>query len=156
MSSFQPIMSSEQFRDWCRAAGLSHTHQREVIYRTVMESRNHPSPEAIYERVRREIPAISLGTVYKNIRTFVEAGLLKEVSLHHGTLRVDANLEDHHHLVCARCRAIVDLEEDDIEPVRLKRKLPRGYRVLRTSVEIHGLCPVCAGQADPPDRSESN
>lgn len=142
-------MSAEEFRAWCRQSGLSHTHQREVIYRTVMESANHPSPEAIYERVRRDIPAISLGTVYKNIRTFVETGLLKEVSLHHGTLRVDANLEDHHHLVCTRCRAIVDLEEEDIEPVRFKRALPEGYRVLRTSVELHGLCPECARLESP-------
>lgn len=133
-----------EFRDRCRAAGLAHTHQREVIYRTVIESRNHPSPEAIYEMVRLQIPSISLGTVYKNIKTFVDAGLLKEVSLHHGTLRVDAHLEEHHHLVCVHCKAILDVDDKDIEPVRLKRPLPSGYKVLRTSVELHGLCPACA------------
>lgn len=152
MHSPHKLMSPGEFRAWCKQAGLSHTHQREVIYRTVMESANHPSPEAIYEKVRREVPAISLGTVYKNIKTFVETGLLKEVSLHHGTLRVDANLEDHHHLVCTRCKAIVDLEEEDLEPVRFRRAPPEGYRILRTSVELHGLCPDCARS----DRSQSS
>jgi len=131
------------FRERCRAAGLALTHQREVIYRAVVESVNHPSPEIIYEKVRREIPSISLGTVYKNIKTFVDAGLVREVSPHHGTLRLESNLHPHHHLVCTRCKAIVDIEEEDIDPVRLKRRPPKGYRVDRYSVEFYGLCPNC-------------
>ncbi len=88
----------------------------------------------------------------QNIRTFVETGLLKEVSLHHGALRVDANLEDHHHLVCTRCKAIVDLDEEDIEPIRFRRALPEGFQVQRTSVELHGLCPQCA-QLNSPEKA---
>jgi len=89
-----------QFRVRCRAAGLALTHQREVLYRTVYEMRNHPTPEAIYEEVKARIPAISLGTVYKNLKTFVDKGLLREVSPLHGTLRVDATTAEHNHLVC--------------------------------------------------------
>ena len=132
------------FRDHCRAAGLACTHQREIIFRAVREMRTHPSPEAIYERVRRDIPSISLGTVYKNIRTFVDAGLLREVSPHHGTLRLETHLDPHHHLVCSRCKAIVDIDQDAVEPVHWRRKPPAGCRVERYMVEFHGLCPACA------------
>jgi Fur family transcriptional regulator, peroxide stress response regulator len=135
--------SLEEFRERCRAVGLALTHQREVIYRTVTELKDHPSPESIYERVRREIPSISLGTVYKNIKTFVDAGLVKEVSPHHGTLRLEANLHAHHHLVCTKCKAIVDIEEAEVEPVHWKRRPPKGFRVDRYSVEFYGLCPNC-------------
>lgn len=149
MSFTQPPQAEsqvERFRKVFRDAGLPLTHQREVIYRTVLDMRNHPSPELIYDRVRQEIPSISLGTVYKNIRTFIESGLLREVSLHHGTLRLDANLGEHHHLVCSRCRAIVDLNEEDIEPLRLRRDPPAGFQVDRYSVEFQGLCAGCASE----------
>lgn len=129
-----------------RDSGLSLTHQRVVIYRAIREMRNHPSPESIYERVRQQIPSISLGTVYKNIKAFVESGLLRELSPHHGTLRLETKLVDHHHLVCTRCKAIVDIDDKDLEPIRLKRLLPEGFHVERYSVEIHGLCASCAKQ----------
>ncbi len=131
------------FRDRCRASGLALTHQRELIYRAIVSSKHHPSPELIFDEVRRQTPSISLATVYKNIHTFLEAGLLREVSPHHGSLRLEANLAEHHHLVCTRCKAIVDLDESELEPIHLSRKLRAGYRILRYTVEFQGLCPAC-------------
>lgn len=138
-----------EFRERCRQAGLPLTHQRECIFRAVLESKGHPSPERIYERVKSRVPAISLATVYKNIHKFLEAGLLREVSVHHGALLVESNLDEHHHLVCVRCKAILDLEQDAVAPVHLRRRPPAGFRILRTRVEIQGLCPGCAGETTP-------
>lgn len=132
------------FRERCRASGLALTHQREIIYRTVLSSKHHPSPELIFDEVRQQIPSISLATVYKNIHTFLEAGLLREVSPHHGSLRLEANLAEHHHLVCTRCKTIVDLDDSELEPIHLSRKLWAGYQILRYTVEFQGLCPACA------------
>jgi len=134
------------FRQRCREAGLAVTHQRAVIYREIMESRNHPSPESIYERVRAQIPSLSLATVYKNIHAFLEAGLLREVSPFHGALRLEGTMEDHHHLVCTRCKKIVDIEPADLAPVELRRPLPAGFKVLRYTVEFQGVCPACGGR----------
>ena len=50
----------------------------------------------------------------------------------------------HHHLVCIQCKAIVDLDDEDLEPVRLIKKPPRGFSVQRYSVEVIGVCPRCA------------
>jgi Fur family transcriptional regulator, peroxide stress response regulator len=136
----------ESFRRLCHEHGLAFTHQRQIIYGAVLSARDHPTPEAIYDRVRRQIPSISLGTVYKNINIFLEAGLLQQVSLHHGSLRVDANTHAHHHLVCKMCRTIIDLEERDLEPARLRAKLPKGFHVERQNVEIIGVCESCAGK----------
>jgi Fe2+ or Zn2+ uptake regulation protein len=136
-----------EFRDRCRAAGLALTHQREIIFRTVYELRSHPTPEAIYDKVREQIPSISLGTVYKNLKTFLDSGLMREVSPMHGSLRVDANTEDHHHLVCTECRMVIDLDEDDLEPARLLLPLPEGFVLKRCAVEFYGLCPRCAAKS---------
>ena len=111
-----------------------------------MEMRTHPSPESIYDRVRAEIPSLSLATVYKNIHVFLDAGLLREVSPFHGTLRLEGTLKDHHHLVCTRCKTIVDLESEDLTPVQLRRSPPPGFEVLRYSVEFQGLCAACAAK----------
>ena len=135
---------AEQFREECRARGMASTHQRQVIYRVAESMTGHPTPEAIYDRVKREIPSISLATVYKNLKTFVETGLMREMSLHHGSLRLDPNPHPHHHLICERCRSITDLPGDAIEPVRLTGALPEGFRVERHNVEIIGVCARCA------------
>jgi Fur family peroxide stress response transcriptional regulator len=140
----RPAASFEEFRRLCSDQGLSVTHQRHIIYEALMSMHDHPSPEAVYDRVRRKVPSISLATVYKNIHTFVEHGLVQEVSLHHGSTRLETNLDPHHHLVCVRCKAMVDLPDDEIEPVRMKKRAPKGFHIHRYSVEIIGLCPACA------------
>ena len=136
--------SFDDFRRLCMEKGLSVTHQRHVIWEALTSMHEHPSPEAVYEKVKRQIPSISLATVYKNIRTFVEHGVIREVSLHHGSARLDTNMAAHHHLVCLKCKSMVDLPAEDIEPVRMKKRAPKGFRIHRYSVEILGLCPACA------------
>ena len=131
------------FQQLCRQRGFALTHQRQMIYREMLLMGGHPSPEAVYERVRLQIPSISLGTVYKNIRTFVDTGLLREVSLHHGSLRLEANFEPHHHLVCTQCRQIFDLPEKDLAPVKFRGTAPKGFRIQKISVELLGVCAAC-------------
>lgn len=138
--------TAADFRALCHRHRLAATHQRQVIYGTVTALPGHPSPEDIYEGVRREIPSISLATVYKNIRTFLDRGLLREVSFHHGSLRVEPNHKPHHHLVCVRCKTITDLDEDKLGPMRFLKKLPRGFQVQRIAVDILGICQACASK----------
>lgn len=135
----------EQFRRLCADRGLAVTHQRQVIYEALLHMQNHPSPEAVYERVRTAIPSLSLGTVYKTIHTFLETGLLREVSLHHGSLRIEANMEPHHHLVCTKCRTIVDLPAADAR-VDVRTPLPAGFSAQRYSIEVLGLCAGCSSE----------
>ena len=144
----QPGMDVEQkmqwFRDRCVEAGLPCTHQRQVMYRALLEAADHPSPEMLYERVKRDIPSVSLGTVYRNIKTFLDNGLIGEVSLHHGSLRLEANNTPHHHLVCRSCRRMFDLPADQVEGIRLRDNPPHGFQLERFVVEAHGLCATCA------------
>ena len=81
----------DDFRRRCKEQGLAFTFQRQVIYEAVADSRAHPTPELIYAQVRQRIPSISLGTIYKNVKTFLDSGLLKEVTLHHGSLRLESD-----------------------------------------------------------------
>jgi len=136
------------FRELCRRSGLAVTHQRQVVFEslTAMPDHHHPSPEEVYEHVKKLIPSISHATVYKTLHTFVEHGILRELSPHHGTLRVDINTDMHHHLFCTRCKAVMDIEDGDLDPVQLRKQLPPGFRVERIAVEIQGLCEKCTNE----------
>jgi Fur family peroxide stress response transcriptional regulator len=133
----------DDFRARCADAGLAATHQRFVIYRPLVESTDHPSPELVYGRVRADIPSISQATVYKNIHTFVDIGLLREINRLHQTNRLDANLDQHHHLICVRCEKITDLYDDPLDGARAREELPGGFEVLNYQVEAYGVCPDC-------------
>jgi Fur family peroxide stress response transcriptional regulator len=139
-------LSHEQFRELAVKRGLAVTHQRQVVYEAVIASHGHHSPETIYAAVRRRIPSISLATVYNNLRLFIECGLLREVTPHASTLRVDGNLEPHHHLVCSRCKAVQDIEGDFIDFKRLSPHVPRGFDLTQPVVEVFGLCRQCSAK----------
>lgn len=132
-----------EFRRLCREHNLAATHQRQKIYEALMSRPGHYSPEEIYEQVKRDLPSISLATVYKNLRTFIDAGMLHEVSPHHGW-RIDANPHPHHHLICRRCRSITDIEVDRIDPVKVHGRLPSGFKVEKYNIEIQGTCKACS------------
>ena len=138
----------QSFRELCEGYGLAVTHQRQVIFETLTGMHDHPSPEAVYEVVKERIPSISLATVYKNLKTFEEHGLIHEVSPHHGSARFETNAAPHHHLVCLRCKAILDVPASDVGPVRLKKRAPGGFRIQRYNVEMLGVCGACAKQIE--------
>jgi Fur family peroxide stress response transcriptional regulator len=131
------------FRDLCASHGITVTHQRQVLFEVMQSIPGHPSPEEVYERVQERIPSISLATVYKNIHMFIASGLFREVSLHHGSLRVEMNDRPHHHLVCTRCKAIFDLDEEQLGDLTKPHALPNGFVAERYSVDVLGRCAAC-------------
>lgn len=131
------------FRSLCEEHGLAATHQRQVLYEVMQTMPGHPTPEEVYMRVKELVPAISLATVYKNIHLFVERGVLKQLSMHHGSLRVELNDTHHHHLVCSHCKAIIDIDEQDLGVLPALQNLPGGFRVERYSMDVIGICAAC-------------
>jgi Fur family peroxide stress response transcriptional regulator len=133
----------KSFRDICHESGIAVTHQRQVLYEVMKTMHGHPSPEEVYARVKKKVPAISLATVYKNIHLFVESGLFSKVSMHHGSLRVEMNDTAHHHMVCSKCKAITDIGENELGLVAKRNKLPGGFLVERYAVDVIGICAKC-------------
>src|SRR5260370_33623363 len=99
------VNQTRSFRELCQENGIAVTHQRQVLYEVMKTMHGHPSPEEVYAGVKKKVPAISLATVYKNIHLFVESGVFREVSRHHGWLRVEMNGEAHHHMVGPKWKA---------------------------------------------------
>jgi Fur family transcriptional regulator, peroxide stress response regulator len=132
-----------RFRQICEEAGLAVTHQRQIIYEVLTSTAGHPSPEEVYARVKRRIPSISLATVYKNIHLFIDSGIFQQVSLHHGSMRVETNQAAHHHLVCTECKSITDVDAEVLGLQPVSGKLPGGFLPQRVSVDVLGVCESC-------------
>lgn len=123
---------------------LRHSHQRERIYEYLTQSCEHPSAEMVYNDLRPEIPGLSLGTVYRNLKLLEELGKIRRVTSHQGTERYDAICGDHAHFLCQKCGMLHDLSCADIRKIRETIRMEAGYTVEKLDITISGICPNCA------------
>lgn len=123
--------------------GYRLSKQRLAVLNALQNTKSHPDANWIYERVRKEIPHISLGTVYRTLGILKEAGLLRELDYGSSLSHYDANTENHPHIVCTNCGRIVDLPLS--LPHRLKEQASKATDFLITDLrlEFYGLCPHC-------------
>jgi Fur family transcriptional regulator, peroxide stress response regulator len=117
------------------------TPQRLAIRKFLDGNLFHPSAEDIHDALRDQFPTLSLATVYNTLDALLERGEIVEVSGDAARKRFDPVVSRHHHLICIRCGKIVDIPEK-FSPV-LKDKEKRGFQVIRSQVDFHGLCPEC-------------
>ncbi len=139
----------ESFLARCRAAGLAVTPQRLAIFRRLVATDRHPSAEELHAAVRREMPTLSLATVYKTLDTLAGIGAVRPVSRLGARGRWDANLEPHHHLVCTACGTVSDVTEPRLESAARPAAAVaarHGFEVAGHSVEIFGRCAACRGR----------
>jgi len=117
--------------------------QKEAILRLVKGMTSHPTADCVYEEVRREIPNISLGTVYRNLKLLQQEGKILELDLAGTISRFDGNVQDHYHFRCEQCGRIFDVDEPvDVESNdRVSRKM--GFMVSYHRLEFRGLCKDC-------------
>jgi Fur family peroxide stress response transcriptional regulator len=73
----------------------------------------------------------------------VESGVFREVSMHHGSVRVEMNGDAHHHMVCSKCRKITDIGEKELGLAAKRSRLPGGFLVERYAVDVIGVCANC-------------
>ena len=119
------------------------SRQRDRILELLESTGTHPTASWLFERMRKDFPHLSLGTVYRNLGILIEQGRVCRVSAVGALDRLDANTRPHAHFICEECGAIMDLEEPDVAPEGLAGKVP-GFVVRRHEVRFYGLCRKCA------------
>jgi Fur family peroxide stress response transcriptional regulator len=141
------VKSPAELTELFRAQGLKVTPQRQCIFKVLADNEQHPSADAVYERVREEMPTISLRTVYQTLNDLADMGELSQLDLGTGSTRFDPNLDPHHHLVCDRCGRVHDIYADFTD-VHVPAGSTHGYRVSNTEIVFRGLCPTCQASND--------
>ena len=131
-----------------RDRGFRLTAPRHAVLEVVRGIKAHPTAEEVHRLVIRRAPGVSLGTVYRNLRLLVDAGLLGE--LHGPRARFDANTRAHHHFTCLRCGRIADVEAPVAEPhsrALSKRVEARtGLTITHHRIDFFGRCRECQAQ----------
>lgn len=137
------IIDREEISRRLNIKGYRLTKQRLAVLKALQGTRSHPDANWIYEEVRKEIPHISLGTIYRTLGILKEAGLLRELDYAGSPSRYDANTENHAHIVCTNCGRINDLPL--LIPDRLEEQASKVTDFLITDhrLEFYGLCPDC-------------
>jgi Fur family peroxide stress response transcriptional regulator len=86
------------------------SRQRERILQLLRETDCHPSADWLYEKLKKEFPRLSLGTVYRNVHLLTQQGHLQKIHIGGVPDRFEANLTPHCHLICEKCGKIADVK----------------------------------------------
>lgn len=126
------------------------TQQRRVILDAVKNTKGHPTADEIYEKVRKILPRVSMGTVYRNLDILSATGFIKKLEPDHPQMRFDCETDDHYHLICERCGAIEDIPAGNSENPLEKLESALGnltkYGIFGHKLEFFGLCKKCLSE----------
>ena len=117
--------------------------QREKIYKIIKNSTLHPTALWVYDLLKKEIPSISLGNVYRNIKILIEKGRIKSRDFGDGIEHYDAITNFHYHFICEHCNRISDFMfpvQNNI--TKMAQKKSKHYITSHT-VQFYGICYKC-------------
>jgi Fe2+ or Zn2+ uptake regulation protein len=129
------------------------TRQRKLILEELQKLTSHPTAATLYAVVRRRMPKISLGTVYRNLELLARMGMIQKLGLGCSEARFDGNTEHHDHLRCVRCGRVDDVF---VLPLDLAEGTVNdwcGYTILGRRLEFLGVCPQCRSREGNSDES---
>ncbi len=119
------------------------TEQRRLILEEVERTKSHPTASEVYEAVRKRLPQISLGTVYRNLDVLARGGAITKVIASEAPCRFDADVTDHCHVTCIGCGRMDDVTDFDYKPFIEPPRHLSGYEVIGHRLEFMGVCPEC-------------
>lgn len=94
--------------------GLKATPQRLAIFKYLINNHTHPSAEDVFLEIKKDLPTISQGTVYKTLATLVEIGVIRELKMANGQSRYDSNIKVHINIICPNCNKISDFQSEEV------------------------------------------
>ena len=130
-----------------RPRELRMTRQRQTILEELRKTLSHPAADEIYESVRRRLPHVSLGTIYRNLEILCERGLARKLE-YGGAFqrRYDGRLENHYHVRCVGCGDIEDIETEAHPEIEEGVGKKTAYKIVGHRLEFIGFCPACSGR----------
>jgi Fe2+ or Zn2+ uptake regulation protein len=138
------MKSTAELTTLFREQGYRVTPQRQAIFGLLYGNDAHPTVESLFDRARRQMPTISLKTVYQTVHDLSALGEVRLLDLGTGSLRVDPNVEDdHHHLVCTSCGRVRDLPLE-FAGLHVPSRYRREFTVDDVQVIFRGRCENCS------------
>lgn len=139
-------MSEKRYQDALailRQQEVRITPQRQAILKLLINSRSHPTAEAVYNTLKDEFTGISIGTVYNNLRLFKKLVIIQELTYGNEPSHFDYAQVRHFHVVCQNCGKVVDVFYPDLARIERLAEHLTGYQTSGNNIEVYGLCPDC-------------
>jgi Fe2+ or Zn2+ uptake regulation protein len=106
----------------------------------LLDNRNHPTADRLFNVLENEIPTLSRTSIYNTLKTFLEKGIVSEITIEDGISRYDAFTGRHGHFICEKCGGVSDF---DVKCATCVPENLKGYKVTQEHVYLKGLCPKC-------------
>ncbi len=132
----------ENFKKRCRDERYKVTPQRIIIYRELLDSKDHPDVETLYKRVRNIFPNISFDTVYRTLSFFHRIGAADIIDGLCPTRRYEGNTKKHFHYLCLNCNRIIDFDHIPFD-YKVPEEIKRQFDVKNVRIVFEGTCKEC-------------
>ncbi|MBS4538241.1 transcriptional repressor [Clostridium sp. D2Q-11] len=126
--------------EYLKEHGIKPSLQRIKIYEYLVENKNHPTVEKIYNDLIDEIPTLSKTTVYNTFNLFMEKNILTMITIEENETRYDADTTFHGHFKCNKCGEVYDFQ---VEKVQLKEDILEGFEINQRHLYFKGKCKRC-------------
>jgi Fur family ferric uptake transcriptional regulator len=120
------------------------TTQRQIILEELSKVTSHPTANEVYDMVRRRLPRIGLGTVYRNLELMAETGMILKLEVGGTQKRFDATVAPHYHVRCLECGKVDDIKMQVQHNINETAAQASQYQILGHHIEFTGLCSDCA------------
>ena len=137
-------MKNQQLITKLREKGFKITPQRIAVYQLILSSKDHPTAEQIYQKVKKEYPTISPATVYQTLHLLTNMGIIQEMGFNNGISRYEPNTSPHINIICQKCGVISDYEAVSIKEMWFKIVKELGIKPTGQRLEIFRYCDKCA------------
>ena len=119
------------------------TTQRQIILEELAKVKTHPTASELYDMVRKRLPRIGLGTVYRNLELMAENGMILKLEVGGTQKRFDATTDTHYHIRCSSCGKVDDIDTPVMDELVREAAASSSYQVLGHHVEFSGICQAC-------------
>ncbi len=119
------------------------TTQRQIILEELGKVTSHPTANEVYDMVRKRLPRIGLGTVYRNLELMAESGIILKLEVGGTQKRFDATIDPHYHIRCNNCGKVDDIDMEVQPLINQVAEKASNYKILGHHIEFHGICQDC-------------
>ena len=122
---------------------MRYSRQREIMLKFLEGNLVHPTADMVYEGVKKIVPNISMGTVYRNLNQLAEMGLVKKIEGFDGAVHYDYNTQLHYHFLCKECNKIYDIDTKAMPKIDMSYFEDNGFEVEAYDIVLVGKCKHC-------------
>ncbi|MGL4595741.1 MAG: Fur family transcriptional regulator [Thermoguttaceae bacterium] len=148
LTSEQISKKKEAFRECLFSHHLVLTPQREVVYGAILKTIIHPTADQLLGLIRKKKPKFSRMSVFRTLELFADLRIIRAIEYPGSATRYDANMEEHHHLICQKCQSIFDFFPE--KPLFSDSTPPffpiNGFVITDVLLMFRGICKYCSEQ----------